>query len=217
VARALPRAAVDVVLFRYQSNELEALIVEIRRGALRGRWAFPGGRVRRGEPLDEAARREIREHTPSPDLYVEQLFTFGEPARDPAAHVISTTYLGLLASGEPAAPSSKYSDRAWVDVRRLPSLAYDHDHVARVALERLRAKVSYTNVAYALLPREFTIAELQRLYQVVLAKRFDRRNFRKKLLASGLLVPLRRQRLGAHRPAALYAFRERQLRWLAGI
>jgi 8-oxo-dGTP diphosphatase len=207
-----------VVLLQFRVDSLEALLVKIRRGPLRGQWAFPGGRVRRGEPLDEAARREIRQHTGSRDLFVEQLFTFGEPARDPTAHVISTTYLGLLANDEPAVtPCAKYADRTWVDVRRLPTLAYDHEHVARVALERLRAKVSYTNVAYALLPREFTIAELQRLYEVILQRPFDRRNFRKRLLASGLLVALRRLRLGPHRPAALYGFRDRHLRWLPGI
>ena len=217
-ARAYPRPAVDVVLFRVAPGQLETLVVKIRRGPLRGRWAFPGGRIARGEPLEAAVRREIRSHVASQDLYVEQLFTFGEPTRDPAAHVISTTYLGLLATdGPPGAPGDKYSESAWVDVRYLPRLAYDHDLVARIALERLRAKLSHTNVAYGLMAPEFTIAELQRLYEVVLERPFDRRNFRKKLLSSGLLHSLRRRRVGPHRPAALYAFRDRHLRWLAGI
>lgn len=217
-ARSHPRPAVDVVLLRADGDALETLIVKIRRGPLRGRWAFPGGRIARGEPLDAAVRREISEHVTAPEIYVEQLFTFGEPARDPGGHVISTTYLGLVARRDPPpAPGRKYLEEAWVDMRRLPALAYDHDHVARVALDRLRAKLSYTNVAYALMPREFTIGDLQRLYEVVLDRPLDRRNFRKKILSSRLVSALRRRRLGPHRPATLYRFRDRHLRWLAGI
>ena len=112
----------------------------------------------------------------------------------------------------------------WFDVTRLPVLAYDHNRIAAVALERLRAKIAYTNVAYGLLPRAFTLAELQRVYEVIRGRPLDRRNFRKRVLEAGLIRPVQRYRRGAHRPAALYAFRERRLtaarrifRWPSGV
>jgi 8-oxo-dGTP diphosphatase len=210
-----PIAAVDVVIFRVHGDALEALLVKIKRGPCHGRWAFPGGLVRAGESLDEAARRELVEKTPLREVYLEQLYTFGDPARNPATHVVSSAYFALL----PAAASvphagTKYSQAAWFDVRRLPRLAYDHDLVAEVALERLKAKIQYTNVAYGLLERGFTLGELQHVYEVIGGRPLDRRNFRKKILDSRLLRPLYKKRRGAHRPAALYAFRVRQLKLL---
>ncbi len=208
-----PRVAVDVVIFRVSGDTLQALVVKIKHGPYRGRWAFPGGLVAAGESLDAAARRELTAKTSLRGVYLEQLFTFGDPRRNPAAHVVSTAYFALLSSsGDDVDPGTKYSEAAWIGVDRLPALAYDHNRIATVALDRLRAKIAYTNVVYGLLPREFTLSELQRVYEVILGRSLDRRNFRKALLASGMLRRLSRQRRGAHRPAALYAFRERRLR-----
>lgn len=207
-----PWAAVDVVIFRVRGDHLEALLVKIKHGPFRGRWAFPGGLVVLGESLDEAARRELREKTPIRDVYLEQLFTFGAPSRNPVHHVVSTAYFALLpASASDPRPGTKYAEAAWFDVTRLPPLAYDHNRIAAVALERLRAKIEYTNVAYALLPRTFTLSELQRVYELIRGRPLDRRNFRKKIVETGLLKPVNRFRRGRHRPAALYAFRDRRL------
>jgi 8-oxo-dGTP diphosphatase len=207
-----PAAAVDVVIFRVHGDALEALLVRIKRGPCRGRWAFPGGLVQSGESLDAAARRELVEKTPLRNVYLEQLYTFGDPARNPTAHVVSTAYFALLpAAASDLRPGTKYSRAAWFDVRRLPALAYDHDLVARVALDRLRAKIQYSNVAYGLLGPGFTLAELQHVYEVIGGRTLDRRNFRKKILDSGLLRALSKMRRGAHRPAALYSFRARRL------
>jgi len=207
-----PWAAVDVVIFRVDGRALEALLVKIKHGPFRGRWAFPGGLVVLGEALDEAARRELFEKTPIHDVYLEQLFTFGDPDRNPARHVVSTTYFALLpASAAAPRAGTKYAEAGWFNVKRLPVLAYDHNRIAAVALERLRAKIAYTNVAYGLLPRAFTLGELQRVYEVIPGRPLDRRNFRRKILETGLIKPLHRYRRGAHRPAALYAFRERRL------
>jgi ADP-ribose pyrophosphatase YjhB (NUDIX family) len=220
-----PWAAVDVVIFRVAGRALETLLVRIKHGPFRDRWAFPGGLVVLGESLDEAARRELLEKTPIRDVYLEQLFTFGDPARNPARHVVSTAYFALLPVSA-AAPQAgtKYAEAAWFDVTRLPVLAYDHNRIAAVALERLRAKIAYTNVAYGLLPRAFTLAELQRVYEVIRGRPLDRRNFRKRVLEAGLIRPVQRYRRGAHRPAALYAFRKRRLtaarrifRWPSGV
>lgn len=211
-AQRHPAAAVDVVIFRVHGDALETLLVKIKRGPYRGRWAFPGGLVREWESLDDAARRELVEKTPLRDVYLEQLYTFGDPARNPAAHVVSTAYFALLPAGA-AVPhaGTKYTQAAWWDVRRLPRLAYDHDRIAEVARERLRAKIHYTNVAYGLLARGFTLGELQHVYEVIGGRRLDRRNFRKRILDSGLLKRLHAKKHGPHRPAALYAFRVRQL------
>jgi 8-oxo-dGTP diphosphatase len=213
-----PWAAVDVVIFRVHAERLEALLVKIKRGPFRRRWAFPGGLVLLGESLDDAARRELHEKTPIHDVYLEQLFTFGAPSRNPVHHVVSTAYFALLpASASEPRPGRKYAEAAWSPVTRLPALAYDHHQIAAVALERLRAKIEYTNVAYALLPRTFTLGDLQRVYEVIAGRRFDRRNFRKKMFESGLLKRVGGFRRGRHRPASLYAFRERRVQKMLPI
>lgn len=207
-----PWVAVDVVIFTVQDGCLRTLLVKIKHGPCTGRWAFPGGRVGRGESLEAAARRELAEKTALGDVYLEQLFSFGDPARNPRVHVVSTAYFALVANPPTASdPGAKYAEAAWFDVTALPALAYDHDHMARVALERLRAKIEYTNVVYSLLREEFTLGELQRIYEIIRGCSLDRRNFRKRILQSELLRPLAKLRRGAHRPAKLYAFRSRRL------
>lgn len=208
-----PWAAVDVAIFSIDDQRLKTLLVKIRNGPLAGCWAFPGGLVAVGESPEEAALRELHDKTPIRDVYLEQLFTFGDPDRNPTAHVVSTAYWALLPRPAPVPlPGSKYADAAWWNVARLPPLAYDHRRLAEIALERLRSKVGYTNVVYNLLPEEFTLGELQRTYEIIRGRPLDRRNFRKKILAAPLLKPLRKIRRGPHRPAALYAFRDRKLK-----
>lgn len=217
-AQRHPWVAVDVVIFTIHRERLRTLLVKIKRGPFAGRWAFPGGLVARGESLEDAARRELSQKTPIRDVYLEQLFTFGDPERNPHLHVVSTAYFALLPRPAPVPRhGSKYADAGWFEVDLLPPLAYDHNRIAAVALERLRAKVEYTNVVYGLLPQEFTFAELQRIYEIIRGSTLDRRNFRKRMLASGLLRRLRGSRRGAHRPAALYAFRDRTLRHVERI
>jgi 8-oxo-dGTP diphosphatase len=205
-----PYVAVDVVIFTVDGGELKTLVVQVREGSFAGRWAFPGGLVGLDESLDDAARREFSAKTGLGGIYLEQLRTFGAPARDPHVRVVSTAYFALVAAKEMLGDRGKYADVAWFPVRHLPALAYDHDAVAAAAVERLRAKLAYTNLVYGLLPAAFTLGELQEIYQIILGRRLDRRNFRKKILASGLLRQLRRQRRGPHRPAALYRFARRR-------
>jgi len=134
-----PYVAVDVVIFTIDGGELKTLVVQVREGAFAGQWAFPGGLVRLDESLDAAARRELSAKTGLGGIYLEQLRTFGEPARDPQARVVSTAYFALVPAKEMLGDSGKYADVTWFPVRRLPPLAYDHDAVAAAALERLRA------------------------------------------------------------------------------
>lgn len=208
--------AVDVVVFtiaphgRRRAPTLLALLVKVKEGPFAGRWAFPGGRVAEREGLEEAARRELSAQTGLARVFLEQLYTFGDPRRNPGSRVVSVAYFALV----PAAPSlhrvARYAAAAWFPARSLPSLAYDHDRLARVAVARLRAKLGYSNIAWSILPREFTMGELQEVYETILGRALDRRNFRKKILSLGLLRPLGRQRRGPHRPATLLAFRSRR-------
>jgi 8-oxo-dGTP diphosphatase len=209
--RRSPLVAVDVVIFTIADGELQALLVEVKSGPFAGRWAFPGGLVPVGEVPDVTAKRELLSQTGIGDVYLEQLRTFGDPERDPHAHVVSVAYFALVASkGEAKVDNPKYRRMQWCPVRDLPSLAYDHTLVAQCALERLRSKLAYTNIVYSLLPRELTLGELQDIYEIIIGRPLDRRNFRKKILALGLLRPLRRQRRGRHRPAQLYTFTRRE-------
>jgi 8-oxo-dGTP diphosphatase len=205
-----PRVAVDTVLFTIAEGTLKTLLVNIKKGVFVGRWAFPGGLVQVGEPLDEAARRELYEKTGVQDLYLEQLYTFGDAHRDPTAHTVSVAYFALVPAFSQALRSGeKYAGVGWFPVRGLPQLAYDHNTIAAYALQRLQAKLGYTNIVYSLLPPEFTLAELQDIYEIILDQKLDRRNFRRKIMDLGLLKPLQKTRRGAHRPAMLYAFTRR--------
>jgi 8-oxo-dGTP diphosphatase len=212
-----PAVAVDVALFTVRDATLEVLLVRAHHGPFAGWWALPGGRVGERESLDEAARRHLRAQTGVGGAYLEQLYTFGSPTRDPRDRVVSVAYLGLLPAG-PAArvtlgsgqDTDQSADLAWTSATRLPPLAYDHRTVLRTALARLRAKVQYTNLVYTLLPRAFTLGELQAVYEAILGRGLDRRNFRKKVLSLPLLQRLPGARRGAHRPAALYGFQRRR-------
>ena len=211
-APASAAVAGDVAVFTVRDGSLHVLLAQARSGPFAGWWALPGGRVGEEESLDEAAARELPAPTAARDVYLEQLYTFGQPRRDPRGRVVSVAYVGLVADPERvggAAPD-KYAGVAWHPVSRLPPLAYDHAAVVRLAVTRLRAKLQYTNLAYTLLQPSFTLGELQSLYEAILGRKLDRRNFRRRVLSLGLLRPLRRMRRGAHRPAALYAFRSRR-------
>jgi len=189
--------------------------VRLSRGPARGKWAFPGGLVRIGELLDAAARRELSASTGIADAYLEQLFTFGDPSRDPHSHVVSVAYMALIPDARAVKePSSKYAERGWFEVAALPPLAYDHSLMAAYAIKRLRSKLEYSNIAYALLPRVFSFAEFEELYAQILERPIDRRNFRRRILAMALLRRLKQTRRGPHRPAALYAFARQSLQMI---
>lgn len=203
-ADATVGVAVDVVPLALHEGRVHAAVVRVGHGDARGRLAFPGGRVREHESLDAAASRWLDGTLPGARAHVEQLYTFGEPGRDPASRVVSVAYLALLARTLPL------PDVLWVPCEPAPRLAYDHRTILRTALERLRAKLAYTNLAWALLDETFTLAELQHVYETVLGHPLDRRNFRKRILALDLLTPLGTTRHGAHRPARLYRFATRR-------
>jgi 8-oxo-dGTP diphosphatase len=207
-----PAVAVDVAVFTVLDRALQALLVRVRRGVFTGRWALPGGRVQADETLEGAARRLLAAETGVRGIYLEQLYTFGHPERDPHGRVVSVAYFALIPHGGRFQDRARapFPDAAWCRVARLPPLAYDHRAVVRTALARLRAKLAYTNLVYTLLPPSFTLGELQEMYEAILGRGLDRRNFRKKILSLGLLAGAGGVRRGPHRPAALYAFRRRR-------
>jgi 8-oxo-dGTP diphosphatase len=206
--------AVDVVVFTVEGGRLCVLLIQVKRPPYEGRWALPGGLIGARETLDTAAARELSEKTGLADVYVEQLYTFAAPKRDPARRVVAVAYLALVPSeGVHLRTPEKYAGIGWFPVAKLPALAFDHADMVRYAVQRLRYKLAYTNVAYSLLPGEFTLGELQRVYEAILDRALDPRNFRKRILALRLLAPTGKERRGAaHRPALLYRFTSREPR-----
>ncbi len=184
-----------------------ALAVRRPRPPFAGDWALPGTLVRDGEHLEAAALRVLAERAGlGPPRHLEQLATFGAPARDPRGRVVSVSYLAL--SPRPCGVAQR---ARWWPVAACPHLAFDHAEILTSAVERLRGKLSYSNVAYGLLPDTFTLSELQAVYEAVLDRSVDKRNFRKKVLSLGMLAEAPGQRRGPHRPAQLYRFTDTEL------
>jgi 8-oxo-dGTP diphosphatase len=205
-----PRAAltVDCVVFGFDDSELKVLLIERALEPFKGKWALPGGFVRVNETLDDAARRELTEETGLKDVFLEQLFTFGTVNRDPRERVVSVAHYALVKLMDYQAKAATDAANAeWFPVSKLPKLAFDHADIVATALARLRGKVRYQPIGFELLPPKFTLSELQHLYEVILEPVLDKRNFRKKALGFGLLVPLdETQMAGRHRPAQLFRF-----------
>ncbi|MDP3704023.1 MAG: NUDIX domain-containing protein, partial [Candidatus Omnitrophota bacterium] len=200
--------AVDVVLFTIQAGVLKVLLVRRQQAPFRGAWALPGGIVGAAESVDAAALRELQEETNIGNVYLEQLATIGEPGRDPRGRVISVSYYALVNLQQfQLKARQRVTGADWFPVRRLPPLAFDHRRIVDYALERLRNKTNYTTVCFQLLPRRFTLTELQGSYEVIMGRRLDKRNFRRKMLQLGILKETREFKAsGRQRPARLYTF-----------
>ena len=206
---AWPAIGVSIVIFalrpRGDSRELVVLLVRRASQPFAGRWALPGGWVHTGEGLEESARRHLLTKTGLDAAYLEQLYTFGRPDRDPREHRIAVAYYALV-PGDPVDPSMGEREAGWFSVDALPKqLAFDNHEIVRYALWRLRNKVSYADVAFQLLPRHFTLSQLREVYEVILDRSLDPTNFRRKVEASASIIPTSgRVEGGAHRPPRLY-------------
>ncbi|MFM7469273.1 MAG: NUDIX hydrolase [Vampirovibrionales bacterium] len=220
-----PLVTVDIVVLTILEGKLKSLLIQRQNQPFQGMWAIPGGFIYTGETLEEAAVRWLREKTNVTDPYLEQLQAFGNPKRDPRARVITVAYCVLIPatsvisavggpSGMPysAEHSTLRSEHPmlpqgtqWHPIDQLPALAFDHDTIVKAAIERLREKLLSSTVACRLLPEKFTLTELQRVYELILNRKLDKRNFRKKILASTMLIQLEEKKMeGFHRPAQLY-------------
>lgn len=213
---ARPALTTDCVVFGLDDEDLKVLLIQRDLPPFEGRWALPGGFVRVGESVDESARRELEEETGLKKVFLEQLYTFGAPDRDPREHVVTVAYFALvnLIQHPPKADTDARS-AAWFSLDDVPKLAFDHRTILDAALERLRGKLRYQPVGFELLPEKFTLSELQWLYERILEQELDKRNFRKKLKKLGILEETDEiQQDVAHRAARLYRFDHKRYRAL---
>lgn len=203
-----PALTVDVVIYTIKDGDLKVLLIQRNTEPFKEMWAIPGGFVINGETLEIAAKRELYEETGVKDIYLEQLYSFGNPGRDPRGWVVTVAYFALISSDNlRIIANTDAQDVRWFSAYKLPELAFDHDKILKLALNRLRAKLEYTNVGFQLLPKKFTLTELQRTYEIIYDKELDKRNFRKKILSLDVLKQLDEfRREGNHRPARLYTF-----------
>lgn len=200
------QVTVDVVIFTIQQSVLKVLLVKRRIDPFIGQFAIPGGFVLEDEDLEQAAARELKEETGVSDVYLEQLYSFGKPDRDPRGRVVTVAYFALISADRKLKAGSDAAEAAWFPMDDLPPLAFDHATILNYALERLRNKLEYTTVGFQLLPEKFTLTELQEVYAAILGKELDKRNFRRKMSALRILKPLPEYRRGGQRPAQLYRF-----------
>lgn len=213
-----PRAAltVDCVVFGLDEGDLKLLLIQRDIEPFEGCWALPGGFVRVEETLEDAALRELEEETGVSKVYLEQLYTFGDPGRDPRERVVTVAYYALVKlSNHNVKAATDARNAAWFGVNDLPRVAFDHETIIETALQRLKGKVRYEPVGFELLAPKFTLTQLQHLYEAILETPFDKRNFRKKILAMDLLIETDEiEQDVAHRAARLYRFDETKYKQL---
>lgn len=206
-----PAVTTDVVLFTIRDERLQVLLVKRRNPPFENHWALPGGFVGIDEDIEACALRELKEETGVSGVFLEQLYTFGAPRRDPRERVITVAYYALAPNDSiHTRAASDAREVAWFDCNRLPSLAFDHDLIITTALKRLRAKLEYSTIAFQFLPEKFTLSELQQVYEIILDESLDKRNFRRRMTGYGLVAETdEKVRNGNHRPARLYSARTR--------
>src|SRR4030095_1976180 len=212
---ARPALTVDCVVFGFDEGDLKVLLIERGRKPFAGRWALPGGFVRVDETLDDAARRELREETGVAQVFLEQLYTFGELDRDPRERVVSVAYYALVKLSDHRVKAATDASKAeWFQAFKTPKLAFDHAIILETALQRLQGKVRYQPIGFELLPPKFTLSQLQHLYEALLGVEMDKRNFRKKILSMGLLIGLNDYTEARHLPAQLFHFDQKKYQQL---
>lgn len=215
-----PNVSVDSIVLQIIDSKLHVLLIKRKREPFKDMWALPGGYNPAGETTQQAMARVLKAKggiNISQLDYIEQLYTFDTIARDPRGHALSVTYLGLGKNLTPVA-SKTTEHPQFFPVDDLPEMAYDHREIVDYALKRLQKKVLFTNCAFALLPKLFTLSQLQTVYEEVLGKSLDKRNFRKKYLSLKMIQPTKELHMeGAHRPARLYRFNSYKLESLPTV
>lgn len=213
------KIAVDAVVFGYsKADGVSLLLIQRKYDPFKGEWAIPGGFVLEDESLEEAARRELLEETGIETNYLEQLYTFGEPDRDPRHRVISVTYFGLVKSSEyqQLKASTDAENAKWFSIKKLPALAFDHKQILAKAITRLRVKVRYQPIGFELLDKHFPFSDLEKLYTALLDREINRRNFSKKILSFDFLEETGElsKSEGKGRPSKMYQFNQKRYKEL---
>lgn len=215
VERAGLSLTVDVIIFTLRATDLQVLLIRRGGAPFEGMWAIPGGFVGIDESLQQAAMRELEEETGVRDVYLEQLYTFGDPGRDPRGQVVTVAYFALVpADANAPRAGDDAAATGWWSVYDLPPLAFDHSRILHYALQRLRYKLEYTALGFELLPETFTLSALQAAYEVILGEKLDKRNFRRKILGAEVIEEVGEYQIGEGRPAKLYRFRGETVREL---
>lgn len=210
------KVAVDAAMFTIKDNELCLLLIQMKKTPFTKMWAIPGGLIKGNETTLESAARILKTQTGLSNVFLEQLKTFDDPSRDPSVRVVSVAYWALVPNHHVAlSTTDKYLDVRWWSVGKIPKLAYDHEEIVKEALCRLKSKIQYTNIVWSLLPLEFTLTQLQRVYEIIMGEILDKRNFRKRIKDLKLIRPAGKKVSGApHRPAELFRFRQRRLEYV---
>jgi len=186
--QARPLLTVENIILSYESKQIKALLIQRKHDPFKGEWALPGGPVAIDESLEEAAGRHLRAQSGIEDAYIEQFHTFGAVDRDPRGRSVSVTYYALINSDDMALdPGPEALSAAWFNIYELPELAFDHAEILEFAIHRLKEKLKYESIGFNLLPRDFTLSDLQRLIETITGKSLDKRNFRKKILGLNIL------------------------------
>jgi 8-oxo-dGTP diphosphatase len=203
-----PALTADCVVFGLDEEDLKVLLIQRANDPFKGRWALPGGFAVVGESLEETARRELNEETGLEKVFLEQLYTFSDPRRDPREHVVTVAYYALVnLSDHQVHASTDARNAAWFCIDDVPHLAFDHDVILKIAHDRLRGKITYQPIGFELLPAKFPLRSLQGVYEKILDQELDKRNFRKKILGMGILEELDEIETDVgHRAARLYRF-----------
>ena len=205
-----PSVTVDIVIFSSRDDCLQVLLIQRGEQPYQNYWALPGGFIKMGESLEEAAARELEEETGILDAYLEQLYTYGDPDRDPRDRVITVSYYALIAADKKIRHEggTDASQADWHPIDELPELAFDHSAIIQYALRRLRYKLEYSAVGFELLPQQFTLTELQSTYEIILGEQLDKRNFRRRILDANIIEATQKMRTGEGRPARLYRYQD---------
>lgn len=206
-----PMVTVDVVILTLREDDLQVLLIRRKNPPFAGMWAIPGGFIGIDEPLEKAALRELEEETGIRDVHLEQLYTFGDPGRDPRGRVITVAYLALLPPDRTTVRAGDdAADARWWSVHNLPPLAFDHDRILACALERLRRQLEHPATLSGLLPETFTLSQLQSVYRVIWGERMSESRLRYLIRTMGIFQEAGIRKRGWGRPAKLYRLRTNQ-------